>query len=197
MQPLTIIFAGPQGSGKGTQVELLKAYVEKHDPARKVVYFEAGQVLREFSKGESDVQKQVKQIVDSGQLVPGFITGYLMTQFMFDSMKGDEHLFIDGFPREQAQLMMFDTAIHFYKRAKPTLLHINISDEEALTRLLKRARKDDTEEGIRNRLAWNRTQTGKVMEWFRANPDYRVVEVNGEQTIEAVHADILKALTLA
>ena len=32
MQPLTFIFAGPSGSGKGTQVDLLKQYLAKKTP---------------------------------------------------------------------------------------------------------------------------------------------------------------------
>jgi adenylate kinase family enzyme len=84
--------------------------------------------------------------------------------------------------------------MRFYKREKPTIVYINISDEEAVSRLVKRGRADDTEEGIRARLKWTREHMTPILAWFRANPLYRVVEINGNQSIEAVHAEIDAAL---
>ena len=196
MQPQTIIFLGPQGSGKGTQVELLKTFLKNADPARTIAHLEMGAELRKFAGEGGYTQELTQGILDRGEMVPAFLSSHLMSKFLIGNLKGDEHLFVDGFPREPKQAAIFDTAITFYKRPNPTLLFVNISDNEAVVRLLKRGRHDDTEESIRNRLAWSREQVMPTIENYRANPLYRFVEINGEQTPEQVHADVLKALGL-
>ncbi|MEK7613025.1 MAG: nucleoside monophosphate kinase, partial [Patescibacteria group bacterium] len=97
--------------------------------------------------------------------------------------------------RTEDQVAILDSAMRFYKREQPTVVYINISDEEAVKRLIKRGRADDTEAGIRERLRWTREHMDPILSWFRKNPLYRVVEINGEQTIEAVSKDIAAALS--
>lgn len=197
MEQQTIIVVGPQGSGKDTQVAFLKEFLNKNDPGRRVVHFDAGTELRAFAKGSSEVASVVRGIQARGELVPGFITSYVACGFFMQELKGDEHLLISGFPRETVQLLVLDDAFKFYKRSNPRLVYINISDEEALKRLLKRGRNDDTEQSIRNRLAWTREMVAKVIGWYRSHEQYKVIDINGEQPREAVHQDILKALSLA
>ena len=197
MTQQTLIFLGPQGSGKGTQVELLKNFLTENDPGRPILYFEAGRFLREFAKGDGYVEKRVNEILLGGNFVPTFITTYLMSQYFVGSMTGEEHLIVDGFPRELEQAYVFDTAVKFYSRPSPTLLNITLPEEESVKRLLKRGRADDTEEGIRSRLAWNEKQVNPVIEWFRQNPRYRALDIDGNHTVEEVHQDILQQLGLA
>jgi adenylate kinase len=75
-------------------------------------------------------------------------------------------------------------------------VHINISDEIGIERLLKRGRADDTEETIRRRLAWSREEWQKILARLEKNPGYTVLEINGDQSIEAVHQEILTKLKL-
>ena len=83
----------------------------------------------------------------------------------------------------------------YFKRESITVVVLNISDEEAVRRLLPRGRNDDTEEGIRKRLQWSREQTMPNLKWFRENaPRYRVVDIESERSIEEVQADIRKQL---
>lgn len=195
MNQLTAIFLGPQGSGKGTQVGLLKDYLAKHDPERPVMHLDMGASLREFGKSGGYTQELVHASLLRGELQPAFLSSYLMAKFFVENLKGDEHLVIDGFPREIVQAEIFDTAMRFYKR-EPFLLLINISDDEAVARLLKRGRADDTEESIRHRLSWSRAQVMPTVEAYRKNPLYRVMDVDGARPVEEVHQDILRKLGL-
>ncbi|MDE1925032.1 MAG: nucleoside monophosphate kinase [Patescibacteria group bacterium] len=196
MQQQTIIFLGPQGCGKGTHAELLKRYLERADPARSVLYFSAGKQLRAFVDGKSYTADLNRSIIERGGLLPTFLSVHVFSEQLMREMKGNEHLIIDGFPRTEDQVPVLDSALRFYKRESPVVIYINISDEEALKRLLLRGRADDTEAGIKERLAWTREHIAPILDWFRNNPMYKVVEIQGEQTIEAVHRDIDKALGL-
>ncbi|HVZ75864.1 MAG TPA: nucleoside monophosphate kinase [Candidatus Paceibacterota bacterium] len=197
MEPLTAIFLGPQGCGKGTHAELLEAHLQKNDPSRQVLYFSAGKQLRAFVEEKSYTADLNRSIIDKGGLLPTFLSVHVFADQLMREMKGNEHLLIDGFPRTEDQVPILDSALRFYKREQPVVVYINISDEEAVRRLLKRGRADDTEEGIRARLAWTREHMEPILAWFRGNAAYRVAEINGERSIEEVHADVDKALGLA
>ena len=84
---MNIVLFGPQGSGKGTQAELLR---EKFG----FYYFESGAYLRRIAESNSDLRK----MLDSGILVPDIeMTSYL-TAFLDEKGLYDDIIF-DGFPR--------------------------------------------------------------------------------------------------
>jgi adenylate kinase len=194
---LTTIFLGPQGCGKGTHIAELAKYLQEKDPSRKVVQFGMGNELRAFAAESGYTQEKVRESLLRGELQPLYLVSAMLADFFVTNCTGNEHVIVDGFPREEHQISVFDSAMQFYERTNPTLVYITISDEVALERLLKRGREDDTHEKILKRLQWTREQIEGILDWFRTNPRYRVVEINGEQTIEAVRQDILKALNLS
>ena len=196
MEQQTIIFLGPQGSGKGTQVQLLKDYLTLQDPSRPIIHIDMGAELRKFVSGGGYTQDAVDASLKRGELQPVFLTGYLVAKAFIDGLKGNEHVIVDGFPRTLENLMFFNSGVSFYKRLHPTLLYVNVSDEEAIKRLIKRGRYDDTEDNIRKRLQWTRDQVMPTVEQFRANPDYRCLEINGEQSVEDVQKEIITKLGL-
>lgn len=197
MEQQTVIFLGPQGSGKGTQVELLKKFITKHD-SRPIVYFTAGTSLRAFAASEGYTAERVRPLIAAGKLLPTFITTSLFSARLIGSMQGNEHVVLDGFPRSTDQVSDLDTAFRFYDRKNITVLHITLSDEVAKQRLAGRGREDDTEEGIQERLRWSHDEAEAVNGWFTEHADrYMLMHINGEQTIEAVHKDVLAALHLS
>jgi adenylate kinase len=109
---------------------------------------------------------------------------------------GEEHLLIDGFPRTPEQVPTIDSVMEFFRREQPTIVYMQISDEEAVRRIMPRGRHDDTEEGIRQRLKWSKELTIPNIEWFRKNPKYKVIDVFGERPIEVVQQEIREKLGL-
>lgn len=198
MDKQTLIFLGTQGSGKGTQIELVKKYLTEKDPGRPIVHFEMGKNLRELAKREDYTGKLANKILAGGGLIPYAISCAVFANFLMENIKtGEEHLVIDGFPRTADQVPTLDSAMEYFARQKITVVCINISDEEALKRLIARGRSDDTEEGIRARLTWSREQTMPNIKWFRENASrYRVADIFGERPIETVHGDIMTQLGL-
>ncbi len=197
MNQRTLIFLGPQGSGKGTQVKLLKDRIVAQDTQTPIVHFEMGKTLRDIASKENYTSKLMQEVIHRGELVPFNISCSVFTNFLFDHMQGNEHLLIDGFPRSETQMEVVKTTMEFYKREAPIVIHINISDEVGIERLLKRGRQDDTEETIRRRLAWSREEWEKILVRLKSNSAYTVLEINGDQSVEEVHKEILSGLNFA
>lgn len=195
MEKQTLIFLGPQGSGKGTQIELLKKYLAEKD-SRAIVHFEMGKGLRELATREGFAGRKTDSILKNGGLIPYAISCSVFSQYLVNNYTTAEHLIIDGFPRTADQVPALDSALDFFEAKPVTVVCINISDEEAVKRLLLRGRSDDTEESIRTRLQWSREQTMPNIAWFRAQPNYTVVDIEGERTVEEIQADIIAKLGL-
>lgn len=196
MNPQTFIFFGPSGSGKGTQAGLLQEELKKKNSKRKILYLETGKKLRGLSEGESLTAKLVKEMLDKGELAPLFLPVYAWTEFLIQNLSGEEHLFLDGSPRRFEEAHILDSAIKFYKRENPIVISIEVSDEWA-TKLLKgRGRGDDTDEEIKKRLAWYHENVIKAIEYFKNNSYYKFVPINGEQSIEDVHKEIMEKVGL-
>lgn len=155
-----------------------------------------GQGLRELGTRTDFTGKKTDAILKAGGLIPYSISCAVFVQYLMDNAQGDEHIIIDGFPRTPDQVPTLDSALDFFEAKPATVVCINISDEEAVKRLLLRGRNDDTEDGIRKRLAWSRKDTMPNVEWFRANPSYKVLDIDGERSIEEIQKDIIAQLSL-
>lgn len=199
MDPITALFYGRAGSGKGTQVALLKEYLQKNDAAHTVLQIETGAGFRSLSTGESHTSKEVKKMVDVGGLPPVFIPVWLWTNELVAKYSGSEHLLFDGFPRRVLEAEVLDGALEFYRRTPATVIILDVSEERSLERLKLRKRADDlSDEQIQERLRWYKDDVEPTIEYYRNHAaSYRVVDIDGEQSIEAVHAEVLKALQLS
>ena len=192
-EPRTFIFFGPSGSGKGTQAKLLKDYLEKNNKERKVIYIETGQLFRDFiSSNKSYTRDLTKNVMDQSGLIPEFMPIWIWSECLIKNLTGAEHLILDGLSRRKHEAPILDGAMKFYKRKSPVIIEIDVSREWAFEKLLKRGRKDDTPDGIGPRLDWYSEHVIPAVEYLSSKPDYVHLKINGEQTIEEVHQEILK-----
>src|SRR3990167_6364508 len=196
MVPYTFIFAGPSGSGKGTQVALLKEYLAKKTPEIPQFSSYTGDGFRALMNGTTLASHLAKEIQDAGLLQPEFLAISIWADNLIKNVTGKEHLFIDGSPRKPAEAAVLDSAMKFYKREPVHLLLVRVSDTETKRRLLLRGGHDDSDEKMDNRLAWYKTEVVPAYEWMQKQSGYVFHDINGEQTPEKVHEDILKALAL-
>ena len=71
---------------------------------------------------------------------------------------------------------------------------IEVGKEEAVKRMMLRARHDDTKEGIAKRFNEYTNNVVPAMNYFKDKENYKIYIINGEQSVQDVHKDIIKAL---
>jgi adenylate kinase len=196
MQPQTFIFFGPSGCGKGTQAKLLMEELKKKDPERNTLYVETGKKFRELAEDNSFTAKEIKNILSKGGLMPVFLPIWIWAEYLMENITGNEHIFFDGVSRRLVEANVLDSALKFYERKKPTIISFDVSDEWSIKLMKGRGRADDTDEEMKRRLAWYKENTMPAIEYFKNDPDYKFISVNGEQTIEEVHQEIMEKVRL-
>mgnify|MGYP003344193202 CR=1 FL=1 len=152
MNPVTVLFFGSQGAGKGTQVKMLIDFL-KTKSDHNVIHIDMGQELRNMRDGGSYAGKLTGEVIDQGIRMPDFMPTYLQTKKLVDNLTGAEHIIADGLARGADQTRAFDDAMQFFKRDNFQIINLVINDDTAVKRLMARGRNDDTEEAIRRRLA--------------------------------------------
>ncbi len=195
MQTHTIIFIGPQGSGKGTQIERLKTFMKENDPSRRVVDIQTGRRFRALAaKQEGYTEMHVSETLNTGILQPLFLSVVLWGDAFQNQVDEDCHILIDGFPRTVHEAHVLESALSFYKRSPVTVIHLDTPEEVVRERMIGRAREDDTPESIEARLTWYREETLPVVSYYRSRGDTRVIDIDGTKSIDAVQQEIQTAL---
>ena len=197
MNPATVIFIGPQGSGKGTQIEKLDAVLREKDPTRRVVDIQTGRRFRAMAaSGEGYTEKRVQATLNTGVLQPIFLSTVLWGDAMRTHVDQDCHLLIDGFPRVIDEARVLESALEFYNRASIDIINLDTPEDVVRERMVSRARPDDTTESIEERLRWYREQTLPVVQYYRQRQDTKVHDIDGTKDISTVHQAIMSALSL-
>ena len=131
-----------------------------------------------------------------GELVPDFLTTSLFTNVFIHSLDENTHLFADGYPRTVRQSESLEIMMKFFKRKGVKIIYIKLSEEEAIRRNLARGRADDTLEGIKKRIAEYKNNVIPAMNYFEGKDGYEIYTINGEQSIDEVHKEIIKSLNI-
>ncbi len=195
--PHTVIFIGPQGSGKGTQIARLAARLREKDPTRRVVDIQTGRRFRALAaKGENYTESHVAETIDSGAFQPLFLSVVLWGDAFLHHVDPNCHLLIDGFPRTVEEAIVLETALSFYERTPVTVLFLDVSEDLVRERMKLRARKDDTEEAIEVRLRDYREKTLPVVAYYESRSGTRTIHIDAARDIDAVAEDVARALDL-
>lgn len=194
MQHQTYIFFGRSGSGKGTQAELLRQYLE--NKGNDVLYIETGDRFRSFMQEDNYTSMKTKQIIGQGQLMPAFMPIYLWAKELVARYTGYEELVLDGLCRNITEAPVLDSALKFYGITHAYVIHLDVSRDWATDRMHGRSRADDTADYINTRLDWFDREIPPVLDFFLGRDGYTSVRINGEQSIEDVHKEIIEQLSL-
>ena len=196
--PFTVIFIGPQGSGKGTQIEKLDKVLELTDPTRPVVDIQTGRRFRALAaQGEGYTKEHVADTLDSGVLQPLFLSVNLWADAMRTHVDDRCHLLIDGFPRTVNEAKVLKSALAFYKRSPLAIINLDTPETVVRARMEGRGRADDTADSIEARLKWYKEEVLPVISYYRKRPDTTVYDIDGTLDVDGVHQSILDALGIS
>ncbi|HLB42138.1 MAG TPA: adenylate kinase [Gammaproteobacteria bacterium] len=182
---MRLILLGCPGAGKGTQAKLI---TEKYH----IPQISTGDILRVAIQQSTPLGKHVKEMVESGRLVPDDVVIQLVKNRLqqADCMTG---FLLDGFPRTvpQAEALHSTTAIDYVididvledeliKRLSGRRIHLasgriyhvlyhppKIPDTDDVTGEALLQRPDDKEETVRKRLAIYRAETQPLREYYQ------------------------------
>lgn len=180
----TLLFVGRPGSGKETQAELL---------AQKTGFqvFSTGRKFRELREEKNALGARVKETVDKGLLLPHWLASY-MFQTSILHLDTNEGIIFEGTGRRLDEAELFHEVATWLGR-EYRVFNLAIGDVEAIKRQVGRGREDsNTEEKVRVRLSEYDSYTAPVIDFFRKQNV--LVDIDGERTVEEIHADIVSKL---
>src|SRR5438874_2134200 len=126
---MKLIFLGPQGSGKSTQAKFVSQKTN-------LPQIEMGQILRDKAKITDEDGRSISDALQKGNLVDDEITTRAFKERLSMADCKDGYI-LDGYPRNESQMAALDSNID-------QVFYVKISDGEAISRLMKRGRNDDT-----------------------------------------------------
>ncbi|MBN8576752.1 MAG: adenylate kinase [Cytophagales bacterium] len=181
---INLVLFGPPGAGKGTQSEKL---IQKYG----FVHISTGDLFRWHTKNDTPLGKRVKEIMNSGALVPDEITIAMLKEELDKNPQAKGFLF-DGFPRTVPQAEALDQFMKSNGTAIHHVIALNVTEAEVRARISKRRtienRADDEEEKLNKRITEYFTKTVHVLPHYQKQGRLKTVEGIGE--IEVIFKNI-------
>lgn len=188
------IFVGKSGSGKGTQIGLLKNYIsEKYN--KTVYHIEMGDILRKFFEEEGLAKEILMESTNQhGKFLPDFLINALLVSKVINLIDKESILIFDGYPRNSFQLKTIKNLLEYFGYDKPLFINLNISRETAKERMSLRGRIDDHREAIDNRLDNYDSLVLPMIEEAKKDAYFNYIGIKGEETVDNVYKNILETL---
>lgn len=214
--PKVIYVMGPPGAGKGTQAKLLAEELDYHQ-------FSTGSAFRDLAAQDTDLGRQVKEIIDSGYLMPPEKAAEVVMKAVEDHLSKGQGLIFDGTPRTKKEAAMVGSFFVDKKYGDPLPIFLTVDKDEMMARNAKRRycvvmegadfpvvtledekrcsamggevgrRADDDPEKFATRWSEFIELTLPVVKNYRARGILQ--EVNGMKTVEEVHEAVMGVIS--
>ena len=188
MSDLNIVMLGAPGAGKGTQAVRI---AETHG----IPHISTGEMLRGAIAAGSELGQKVKEIVESGALVPDELVVEVIRERLAQP-DAENGFVLDGFPRTIGQAEALDLLLSELGRPLEIVLELELAEETAVERMLGRAadqgRAYDTPEVIKNRFEVYRRQTEPLSNYYRSTGI--LVAIDSSPGMDEVFAEIERVL---
>ena len=212
---MNIILIGAQGSGKGTQAELLVQQLQ-------LFHLASGDLFRTEMAEETELGLKARAFIDRGELVPDEITISMVLNCIkrLPRMQG---VLLDGFPRTIPQAQALDRGLRTIEQKIDLAVYLDVPRAELLDRLSGRyicqahqhvynvttkpsrvsgicdidgsalyQRSDDTGDAIRKRLDIFFAETIQLLDYY--DDQHKFAQINGNQDIYQVQDALRQTL---
>lgn len=210
-----IVLLGMLGSGKGTQAAMLSQHLH-------VAHVASGDLFRHHQEQGTELGLLVKRYMEQGELVPDEVT----IKMVLDRISGKDcsrGFILDGFPRTVDQAAALDEALG--ESGVDCVLYLKVGQEELVRRLGGRLicrqcqtpyhrdsspprveghcdkcggelyqRDDDRPDVVQRRIQVQHEQLAHLLDYY--SKQGKLAEINGEQAIDQVSEEMVKALSL-
>ena len=212
---MNIILMGPPGAGKGTQAaNLVKEYGLTH--------ISTGDIFRKALKEQTKYGVIAKYFMQFGHLVPDDYTIQMVREYLQDN-EFPKGFILDGFPRTIIQARELESIAKEFGFEIDAVINLDIELDRLVPRLSGRRtckecgasyhieynppkvegicdvcggelyqRPDESEEAVKVRLDTYEKQTRPPIDYYTMKGE--LTNVNGDQSMDAVYADIKKNL---
>lgn len=205
---MRLIFLGPPGSGKGTQADRVCRDMG-------LTHLSTGDMLREEVRKDTELGREVRSIMEAGDLVGDEIVNRLV----FNRIEELDRFLLDGYPRNLEQARDLDAFAEKVGRPITGVVLLDVPDEEVVGRISGRVtcpqcgyvgsvednppgqpcpecgttlvqREDDRPEAVRKRLENYHALTSPLVRHYSDH----LVRVNGVGSVDDVTRRIERAL---
>ena len=210
---MNLFIMGLPGAGKGTQAAKI---VEKFG----VAHISTGDMFRAAMANKTEMGVLAKSFIDKGELVPDEVTNGIVKERLAQDDIAEKGFLLDGYPRTIEQAHALDETLSNLDLKLDGVINIEVNPESLIERLSGRIinrktgetfhkvfnppvgdyneddfyqREDDKPETVKRRLDVNIAQGAPIIEHYRKAGI--VFDVQGNQDIDDVFADIVKAIS--
>ncbi|ACH93361.1 MULTISPECIES: adenylate kinase [Borrelia] len=208
---MKLVFLGPPGSGKGTIAKILSNELNYY-------HISTGDLFRTNIENDTPLGKEIKQIVENGQLVPDSIT-IKVVEDKINTIDNRDNFILDGFPRNINQAIELDRLLENIK-----IINFLIDEKLLVKRLSGRRicqscckifniytlptkekeicdfcqgilyqRKDDTKESLKIRLQEYNLQTKPLINFY--SNSNRLNNIDASKNINEVQKNLMEIIS--
>ncbi|MDK2918803.1 MAG: adenylate kinase [Candidatus Petromonas sp.] len=212
---MRLILLGPPGAGKGTQASRI---VQRYE----VPHISTGDIFRKNIKEGTELGKKAKEYMDKGLLVPDEIVVAIVEDRLKEADCKNGFL-LDGFPRTVNQAEALDKVLENMNISLDKVINIKVDKNVLVDRVVGRRicrdcgatyhvkfnppaeegkcdvcggelyqRDDDKEETVTKRIEVYLQETTPLIDYY--SNKRLLADIEGEQDIDKVFEDIVKAL---
>lgn len=212
---MKLILLGPPGAGKGTQAaNIIETF--------NIPHISTGDIFRKNIKDGTELGIKAKEYMDRGELVPDtLVVDIVEDRLKADDCKAG--FLLDGFPRTVFQAEALDKVLENMDARLDNVINVVVDPELLVERAVGRRicrdcgstyhikynpskkdqvcdkcsgelyqRSDDNADTVTNRIRVYMDETSPLIEYYQAKG--KLINVDGQQDIDKVFADILKAI---
>ena len=193
---MNVIIFGPPGAGKGTQALKIANKFKLHQ-------ISTGNLLRKEVKNQTDIGKDIENIISKGDFATDEIVNELIKKTIFDIEKKNKLIF-DGYPRSLSQAKNLQRLLDETDQKIDYVFFLNVNKDIIIKRIEKRKilekRSDDNLNTILKRYDTYMATTKPVLDFYSKNKNFHEIdggdEIDGDQKIAEISDKIEEILSV-